>query len=613
MRVRGVTRVDAAVATCFIVAAMVEAVLEELGRPGLVAFDVLGALGLASLVVRRTRPVVTLGVITVSGVVGTTCTALFWPDAPDSGGVWILALLLATYSLGAHGAARSLALGAVLPLVVVSSADVTTRSGWDRISGILFVTVFVGLLPTAVGRLVRVRRTRLVVLREQHDRIVWSQHAQQESAVLAERLRATERLQPTLVEGLRDLAGAAEAGVPPGEVEASARALLGRTREEVVALTAPLATSATEDVPDLDHLSSLRVAAQRWAVLGAGAVVVGLSVEAASTLSLRAPEWVVVPAALAVGIPMAMTWWRPLPAVALAWVAAAAYSRSVAPLGDSLSGTAITMSLAFAVAALSSRRAAAVGLMVCLLGHVAGVGTSDPFGDGLLLTLSWLGGVAVNEVSRLVEQARTNNELLAREQATAAGRAVLDERLRIAREIHDAIGHSLTVVALQAGAARRLADHDAAQSRQVMLTVAEVAAEGAAVLTSETSVDVAALVERVRATGTVIDLELAEEAWVDPEQRLIAYRVVQEGLTNALRHAPRSRVRVVVRRERDGVLVAVANSVPEQSGAGAGTSRGLAGLRERVLACAGEVAWGPRADGGFELRAWLPPTRVAAS
>ncbi len=613
MRVRGVTRVDAAVATCFIVAAMVEAVLEELARPGLVAFDVLGALGLASLVVRRTRPVVTLGVITVSGVVGTTCTALFWPDAPDSGGVWILALLLATYSLGAHGAARSLALGAVLPLVVVSSADVTTRSGWDRISGILFVTVFVGLLPTAVGRLVRVRRTRLVVLHEQHDRIVWSQHAQQESAVLAERLRATERLQPTLVEGLRDLAGAAEAGVPPGEVEASARALLGRTREEVVALTAPLATSATEDVPDLDHLSSLRVAAQRWAVLGAGAVVVGLSVEAASTLSLRAPEWVVVPAALAVGIPMAMTWWRPLPAVALAWVAAAAYSRSVAPLGDSLSGTAITMSLAFAVAALSSRRAAAVGLMVCLLGHVAGVGTSDPFGDGLLLTLSWLGGVAVNEVSRLVEQARTNNELLAREQATAAGRAVLDERLRIAREIHDAIGHSLTVVALQAGAARRLADHDAAQSRQVMLTVAEVAAEGAAVLTSETSVDVTALVERVRATGTVIDLELAEEAWVDPEQRLIAYRVVQEGLTNALRHAPRSRVRVVVRRERDGVLVAVANSVPEQSGAGAGTSRGLAGLRERVLACAGEVAWGPGADGGFELRAWLPPTRVAAS
>jgi signal transduction histidine kinase len=593
-------------------AAMVESVVTEHAMPGLVAFDVVGALGLVSLVVRRTRPVVPLAVITASGVIGTTATSLFWPDAPDSGGVWILALLLATYSLGAHGAGRSLVLGALLPLVVVSSADVTTRSGWDRISGILFVTVFVGALPTVVGRVVRVRRSRLAVLHTQHDQIVRSRHAQQEAAVLAERLRATERLQPTLVAGLRDLAGAAAAGAQPGVVEAQARALLGRTREEVVALTAPLEAPPAEDGPVVDHVASLRVAAQRWAVLGAGAVVVGLSVETASTLSPRVPDWVAAPAALAVGVPMAMTWWRPLLAVALAWVAAAAYSHAVAPLGGSLSGVAITTSLGFAVAALSSRRAAAAGLLVCLVGQMVGVGTGDPLGDGVFLTLSWLGGVAVNEVSRLVEQARANNEVLAREQATVAARAVLDERLRIAREIHDAIGHSLTVVALQAGAARRLADHDAAQSRQVMLTVADVAAEGAAVLASESSADVAALVARVRATGTVIDAELDDDALADPEQRLVVYRVVQEGLTNALRHAPRSRVSVVVRRAEAGVEVAVTNTAGREICAEPGTRRGLAGLRERVDACAGRLTWGPQAGGGFELRAWLPTARVPA-
>ena len=605
-RVRSVTRVDAGVAAFFVLAAVAEAVALRRSTPGLLAFDAVGALGLVCLAVRRSHPLVPICVIAAGGVVGTTVTTLVWPDASDSGGVWILAMLLASYSLGAHGGGRVVLLGVLLPLMVVTSSDMTTRSGWDRVSGMVFVTLFVGLLPTVVGRLVRIRRERLAALRHQHQRIVQAQRAQQQSAVLAERLRATERLQPILVDGLAEIAAAAEAGADPGDVEASARALLGRTREEVVALTAPVESPPIDEPLAVDHVRALRGAAQPWSVLAAGAVVVGLSAETASTLPLSAPDWVVLPAAVAVGIPFAMTWWRPIAAVTLTWVATAAYARSVAPIDGSLSEAALSLSLAFAVAALSSRRTAVAGLVVCWLGQLLGVGTRDVLGEGLMLLVCWLGGVAVNEVSRLVEQARVNNDLLARQEAPAATRAVLDERLRMAREIHDAIGHSLTVVALQAGAARRLADRDPAGVREVMRTVAAVAADGTAALAGGGSTEVAALVERLRATGLRIDADLADGVLLEPAQRLVAYRVVQEGLTNALRHAPGARVSVVVRRADGGVEVAVANSAPVAPGAGPGTTRGLAGLRERVVGCAGEVTWSPRGDGGFELRALLP-------
>lgn len=591
----------------FVLAAVAEAVARDHATPGLLAFDVCGAVWLGSLAVRRRCPLVPICVIAAGALLGITLTALLWPAAADGGGVWIIAMTLASYSLGAHGSGRVVALGVVLPLVVVVAADSTTRSGWDRINGILFVTAFVGLLPTVVGRLVRVRHQRLQTLRDQHERIVQAQRAQQQAAALAERLRNAERLQPTLLQGLQSLAASAESVGDPGEVETAARALLTRTREEVVALTAPAEESPVPDVPSADHLPALRRAAQPWTVIAAGALVAGLSVASSRVLQLTGPGWWVVPASLVVGAPLALLWWRPVTAVALVWVATAAYSRLVAPLDGSLSETAFALGAAFAVGALSRRRTAVVGLLVCLLGQLVGASARDPLGEGLLLLVCWLGGLAVNEVSRLVEQTRANNELIAQQDATAAARAVMEERLRLSREIHDAIGHSLTVVVLQAGAARRFADTDPALAREVMATVAAVARSGAATLAlDDTGADIAGLVERVRATGLVVDADLGGEPLLDPAQRVVAYRVVQEGLTNVLRHAPGSRVTVTVRGGDGGVEVAVANSAPAAAGSGPGTGLGLVGLRERVMAGAGRATWRHREDGGFEVCAHLP-------
>jgi signal transduction histidine kinase len=609
--VRGVTRTDAAVALGFVVASLVETVARDHAEPGRLAFEATGSLWLACLALRRRWPVGSLCVISAVSVAGAVVTALLWPAAPGGGGVWIFAMVLATFSVGAYGARRAAALGVLLPLLVALASD-WSMHGWDQVSGVLFVTAFLGLLPTAVGRLVRVRNDRVATLQEQRGRIVQARRAQEESAVLAERLRTAERLQPTLLAGLQALATSAEAGADPGELESAARRLLARTREEVIALTQPVEGPPEVEVPVADHVRALRRSAQSWVVLGAGAVTVGLYVESTRALDPAASGWVTLAASVLVGAALALVSWRPVTATVLAWIAVSAYSHLLTPLDGSLSETGFALVTAFAVAALSRRRAALVGLAMCLVGQAVGVDSSDPAGAAVLLLLCWLGGLAVNEASRLVEQTRANNELLGRQEASAGARAVVAERLRLAREVHDAIGHSLTVVALQAGAARRLRITDPDRARAAVRTLAAAAREGVAgLLADDAHLDLDVLVNRVRATGLVVEADLGDVDLLEPVQRTIAFRIVQEGLTNVLRHAPGSHARVVVRPGAYAVEISVSNSAPSSRGRHAGTGRGLVGLRERVESVAGRIAWQERADGGFEVRARLPLSAFA--
>jgi signal transduction histidine kinase len=221
--------------------------------------------------------------------------------------------------------------------------------------------------------------------------------------------------------------------------------------------------------------------------------------------------------------------------------------------------------------------------------------------------MCWLGGLAVNEVSRLVEQTRANNELLAGQEAVTLGHAVVQERLRFARELHDAIGSSLTVIVLQAGAARRLAPSAPDRARQVMRGVAAAARDGLAALDPDgTDADIVGLVERIRATGLAVDADLADVERLSPDLAVTVHRVLTEALTNVLRHAPGSRATLSVRIREGQVEVEVTNTAGVGSGGSPGSGRGIAGIRERVAACAGHVSCAPRADGGFEVRALLP-------
>jgi signal transduction histidine kinase len=598
-----------AVAAGFVVAALGEAVVLHHGTPGLLAFAAAGAPLLAVLALRRSRPALPICVIGAFAVLGTTVQSTLWPDASDTGGVWMFALLFAAYSLGRHALGRAVLLGGAVPLLVALAVDLPSMSGWAVVNGVVFVTAFVGVLPTAVGRVVRIRRDRIAALARQRVDLLRQQRAQCEAAILTERLTTTERLQPALLEGLRRLADEADAGAEPARLEESARTLLRRTREEVVALAAPVDIPDPIAAPSADYLGSLRAVAQPWSVIGGGAIGAGLALESTGTLELASPAWVAVLASAAVGLPLAWVWRRPLLAVGLGWIAATVFSRMVASLDGTLSSTAFTLAAAFAVAALCSRRVAVAGLAVCWCGQLIGVGTDDPFGEAAIILVCWLGGIAVNEVSRLVEQGRENNRRLIGHEAVARQHAIIDERLRLARELHDQIGHSLTVVALQAGAARRLAGTDPARVASVLATIATAAREGLGAIEGDVAGDLHALVRRTRAAGLDLRVDASADeviARLDAAPRQLVVRIVQEALTNVLRHAAGATASVSMDGDDGGVSVVITNGPPRARTDAVGSRRGLTGLAQQAAIHGGDVRWRSRPDGGFEVRAELP-------
>jgi signal transduction histidine kinase len=227
----------------------------------------------------------------------------------------------------------------------------------------------------------------------------------------------------------------------------------------------------------------------------------------------------------------------------------------------------------------------------------------------------------------LVARLRANTELVATGRAAALRSAVLEERTRVARELHDSVGHRLTVLALHASAARRMWDGDRPRAEAAVATIARVAAEALAELqqgyagtgTPDAGPDLAAvqdLVAGARAAGLPVVLQLTGPTAAAPAgTQLTAYRVMQEALTNVLRHAPGASVTVDVRCAGDRLLVDVVNGAPaadrpDVSAPSPGT--GLAGMRRRVEACGGQLEWGRRPEGGFTVRAEFPLAVVPA-
>ena len=202
--------------------------------------------------------------------------------------------------------------------------------------------------------------------------------------------------------------------------------------------------------------------------------------------------------------------------------------------------------------------------------------------------------------------------------------SVLAGRDRLARELHDSVGHSLSLVSIQAGAARRLVLHDPAGAQEAMRATEDAARRALVdldhvlgLLRDETADpvpsapapdlrDVDDLASRARAAGAQVDLRHRGNVAVLPAVvSREAYRILQEGLTNALRHAQGAPVTVVVDALGDELLLLV-----EDAGAGAtvtpGGGRGLVGVRERVRDLRGTVDAGPRGGGGWTLEVRLP-------
>jgi len=237
------------------------------------------------------------------------------------------------------------------------------------------------------------------------------------------------------------------------------------------------------------------------------------------------------------------------------------------------------------------------------------------------MSIAWAVGVLVRGPVVRARSAEERAAHLEQEQAAAARQAVIDERQRIARELHDIIAHSVSVMTVQAGAVRRRLTPAQARERESLVAVERTGREALAemrrlvgLLREEDAVAsygpqpgmqaLETLVENVRSAGLPVDLVVrGESRELPPGVDLAAYRVVQEALTNVLKHAGRARAWVRIAWSESELQIEVAN---DGRYTGNGTGFGHAGMRERLRLYGGRLASGTRPGGGFVVLAYLP-------
>jgi signal transduction histidine kinase len=243
-------------------------------------------------------------------------------------------------------------------------------------------------------------------------------------------------------------------------------------------------------------------------------------------------------------------------------------------------------------------------------------GVEDFFFVTLILTCAWAAGFAIKSKLAEADARRVQAEELAR---TAAE----EERGRIARELHDVVAHSVSVMTVQASAVRRRLAPEQAREREALLTVEETGrqaltemrrllgvlrqeGESAALAPQPGLETLDDLVQQVREAGLPVELSFeGDRVALPPGVDLSAFRIVQEALTNALRHAGPARAGVSVRYGADEVEVEVANDGRSKEN---GDGHGLVGMRERAALCGGDLTTGPRPGGGYTISARLPVT-----
>ena len=244
-----------------------------------------------------------------------------------------------------------------------------------------------------------------------------------------------------------------------------------------------------------------------------------------------------------------------------------------------------------------------------------------------LIAASWVLGYAIRTRRDYVAELKDRAARLEAQEGERAARAVLDERLRIARELHDVIGHSISLITVQAEAAARAArtDPDAVPGYLARISAASRQALGEmrgvlALLRPDTEAEmgpqpaleqVGELVERLSAGGLQTRLDV-EPIPLPPGMSLTVYRIVQESLTNVLKHAgAEAKAAVTVARSGESVRVCVRDDGAGPRGRAMSTAHGIIGMRERAAAYGGSLTTGARPEGGFEVEALIPLPKEA--
>ncbi|WP_051571017.1 sensor histidine kinase [Cryptosporangium arvum] len=240
------------------------------------------------------------------------------------------------------------------------------------------------------------------------------------------------------------------------------------------------------------------------------------------------------------------------------------------------------------------------------------------------LVTAWLWGGVVHARHAYLQEALDRASRLERERDALARLAVVEERGRIARDLHDVVAHSLSVVVLQADGARHVLESDPARAAVALETIGRTGREATAemrrllgVLRSPEAASrtpqpdlgqLETLVGQVRESGLPVTLRVSGDlSGVPAGAGLSAYRIVQEALTNTVKHGgPSASAAVSLEVRPDGLSVSVVDDGRGAAAADDGAGLGLLGMRERAAAVGGEVTAAPRSGGGFAVTAWLP-------
>lgn len=330
----------------------------------------------------------------------------------------------------------------------------------------------------------------------------------------------------------------------------------------------------------------------------------------------------------ATGIVLPLAWWRTWPLRATACLLAVALPAQALTSAGELPAIWFTLlALSFGLGAYQDARGAAAGVGLLVVGIVAtsAIGGSLTVGDvvfpAVLVGAFCLAGRTARSRARLAGELHEAAARANERRAAEAERAVVQERKRIAREMHDVVAHSMSVMVVQAGGARRILEREPQRAQQAAELIAHTGREALVELErllgvlniepapAPTLDGLDGLVERARAAGLPVALTVEGARRPLPEGvELAAYRVVQEAITNAIKYAGAAPTEVHVCYGQRDVQLQVSDRGP---GAGArgrvgGGGHGLVGMRERVRIFGGELHTGRRAGGGFEVRARIP-------
>jgi signal transduction histidine kinase len=607
------------------------------------------ALATLALAARRRHPVAVVAALGAALVADTIAGGTLVADVALPLAVMVFACL----SLGLHaGTAAHAAAGTAIAVGASTLANqLAPGVDYPPLDDLVFFALILGA-PTVVGQLLRRRAGLIAELDARAGALRIAREDAAAAAIAEERARLAIGVHDALAHRVGEItlqaAGAQRlAGEEPGRalsalarIDAAARGALDDIRSEIGVLRAgdelgrgaahvPEAVPAPWEADPQPRpaagpgrpLGGMRSAAERHGdVVLAAAVFLALAIEVLASSRQQGPAAANVLGCAAIAAPLVVRRSRPLLSAAGVLAAASVQSLLLTPVELLVTPIALLIVPTYSVAAHLPLRPALAGLALCVLLTIP-LGPAPP--TVLIAALAFAAGRAARDRSRRADELHEVNAELERTRDAHAARARAEERLRIARELHDAVAHRMTVIVLQAGAAQRVWGHDPAAARVAVEALTDVARETLSDLRATLRGAAPArfdqldeLVARVRPLGLDVSVTRDVDA-IPADLDHPVYAVVQEALTNAARHAAPTTVDVAIRRDGDDLLVTVTDAGPSAGTAPAvapveGTGTGLRGLVERIEAAGGTLRYG--GDGrGFRVEARLPLEPVLAA